>query len=289
MFSNFVTFKEVVKLSPNVFWKMKEVNYNDKLLDLIYLKEDVNTFGEVSDLIENKRLVTKFINVLSNCKQFDEKKWLENIFKFIEDIDISISGDKLLVYSSKYGFYDAVRYLVEKGVDPHFQYDLALRWAVDFNYLEIVKYLVERPDCKVCNKQCIHGSDIHVLDDCVLRWAAEFGYLDIVKYLVNAGANIHAGDDIALLVAVESNHFDIVKYLVERPDCKVCKKCCCHGANILADDNLAVIRAVECGNVNIFKYLVKHGGNPHARNNLALKWSIKNNYHEISNYIRRMT
>lgn len=41
MFENFVVFTEVVKLSSNIFWKMKEVNYHDKLLDLIYQEEDI--------------------------------------------------------------------------------------------------------------------------------------------------------------------------------------------------------------------------------------------------------
>lgn len=117
MFENFVTFTEVVKLSSNVFWRMKEVNYHDKLLKLIYDKEDVFTFEEVIELVENKQLIAKFANILDTCSLSTEGLWVENIFKVIDHIDISSSIDTLLIYSSKNGFTNFVKYLVERGAD----------------------------------------------------------------------------------------------------------------------------------------------------------------------------
>lgn len=76
MFENFVIFTEAIKLSSNVFWKMKEVNYHDKLLDLIYKKKDVIVLGKVINLAEDKCLITRFIGILGVC---DKKEWLENI------------------------------------------------------------------------------------------------------------------------------------------------------------------------------------------------------------------
>lgn len=126
MFSNFVIFTEVVKLSSNVFWKMREVNCHDKVLDLIYEKQDVVTFEEVIDLVNNKYLITKFIGILNFCETRTGEKWLKSIFEAIDHIDITAFDNTLLTYSSKNGF-------------------------VDF-----VKYLVRRPDCKVCRQRCCH-------------------------------------------------------------------------------------------------------------------------------------
>lgn len=130
MFENFVIFTEAVKLSPNVFWRTREVNYHNKLLDLIYREEDVLAFEQVTDLIENEQLINKFINVFTFCYQKDEKRWLENIFKVItkssiknnfpqssEDLsyfDFTSHNNPLLIYSCKYGFYDFVKFLVER-------------------------------------------------------------------------------------------------------------------------------------------------------------------------------
>jgi ankyrin repeat protein len=47
--------------------------------------------------------------------------------------------------------------------DIHAENDVALRWAAFYDYLDMVKYLVE------------HGADIHAVDDYALRYAAYNG------------------------------------------------------------------------------------------------------------------
>ena len=39
---------------------------------------------------------------------------------------------------------DAVKYLLEKGVNIHFDYDDVLRYSAENGHLDVVKYLVER-------------------------------------------------------------------------------------------------------------------------------------------------
>lgn len=63
MFDNFLIFTEVVKLSSNVFWRMREINYRDKLLEVIYKKKDLIAFLEVIELIENKNLIIEIIDL----------------------------------------------------------------------------------------------------------------------------------------------------------------------------------------------------------------------------------
>lgn len=64
MFDNFLIFTEVVKLSSNVFWRMREINYRDKLLEVIYKKKDLVTFLEVIELIEDKNLISEIIDLI---------------------------------------------------------------------------------------------------------------------------------------------------------------------------------------------------------------------------------
>lgn len=82
MFSNFVTFAEVSKLSPFTHHRMKEINYHDKLLKLIYEKKDVDTFKEVIELVENKHLIKKSPKNIA-LDYPNRKKWLEAIFSTI--------------------------------------------------------------------------------------------------------------------------------------------------------------------------------------------------------------
>lgn len=60
--------------------------------------------------------------------------------------------------------------------------------AAEEGYLEIVKFLVERPDCKLCEEKCVHGANIHANNNSALRRAAVFGHFEIVKYLIEKGA-----------------------------------------------------------------------------------------------------
>lgn len=296
MFENFVVFTEVIKLSSIMFWKMKEVNYHDELLDLIYDREDVITFEEVIDVVD-KYLITRFIYRID--PRSNPKKWIENILKAISYIDITAFNNKLLFDSSCHGFYDFVKLLIERpdckicdkqcihGANIHAQDDYALRlaavnnhlevvkyligkganihaknddilvWTSQYNHLEIIKYLVERSDCNVCNEKFIHGIDIKHRGGDALKWAARYNCLEVVKYLLEKGGDIHAWNGLPLIYAAANGHLEVVKFLIERPDCKVCKQQCIHGANIRARNNRALKRAAERGQLEIVKYLVE--------------------------------
>lgn len=105
MFENFVTFTEVVKLSKIIFYNLKDLNYSDKLLDLIYIRNDQPTFYQVMDLIQDSSIVNKFIYKLnyccSDCKILSDR-WFELLVEFIknrDDIDFSINDYLLLKYA----------------------------------------------------------------------------------------------------------------------------------------------------------------------------------------------
>lgn len=102
-------------------------------------------------------------------------------FKVIDYIDITVFGNKLLIHASKVGFIDfvkclvskgadissrdgfpptalrlaaenghlkVVKYFVKKGINIHIRNNFVFKRAALYGRLEIIKYLVERPDCK---------------------------------------------------------------------------------------------------------------------------------------------
>lgn len=140
----------------------------------------------------------------------------------------------LLVYSFE-GNFSAVRYLVEKGADIHYDNEHALRYSATKGHFALVQYLVE------------NGADINADNDCALRNSAYNGHLEVVKYLVENGANIHADNEFAFLHSIICGHLEVVKYLVEK------------GADIHAKNDNALKWSAEDGYTDIVLYLISKG------------------------------
>ena len=102
--------------------------------------------------------------------------------------------------------FEGLAILVEVLKETDFEIkdkEACLMWAAENDYLDVLKYLVER------------GADIHTQYDYALRWAAGKRHLDVVKYLVENGANIHANNNYALRAAEKYGHTEIFGYLQE--------------------------------------------------------------------------
>ncbi len=84
----------------------------------------------------------------------------------------------------------------------------ALAYAVKFNYMNVVEYLVE------------HGADVDLTvntGETPLQVALKNGSFDIAKYLVSKGADVNKPDLMSmspLAWAVKDNNMDKVKFLV---------------------------------------------------------------------------
>ncbi len=103
-----------------------------------------------------------------------------------------------LYLASREGYLEAVKYLVENGVDIHYNEDVTLKVAAMGGYLNIVKYLVEK------------GANVNAHNTEALIAAAEHGHYDVVKYLVDRGAIVN---DKALKGAVKYGHDEIIEFL----------------------------------------------------------------------------
>jgi hypothetical protein len=121
---------------------MKNINWNNKLLDSIYFRRDIDSLSKVISLVENKSLLTKFIQLLRNYFQ-SRRKLLDCLFQVIDHIDIRAFDDLLLISSCDFGNLNLVKYLIENGVDAHKWNDLPLRLAIKRDCQEIIEYLIK--------------------------------------------------------------------------------------------------------------------------------------------------
>lgn len=114
-----------------------------------------------------------------------------------------------LQYACQFGYPEIVKCLVEAGADITVSYNQPIRMSARNGHLEIVKYLVGL------------GADITVDNNYAIGWAALYGHYDTVKYLVSLGGDVN----IAMKEAIERNRLKIVKYLVSvGGDVEVCDK-----------------------------------------------------------------
>lgn len=163
----------------------------------------------------------------------DDRLLGKNIIKEIHDC-------RTLKEAIANGYLEKVKKL---RVDIYIR-DYSLSSAVEHNYLDIVKYLIEAPNGQ-------YAVDIHLRDDAALKTAIFRNHLAIVKYLISKGADIHSGGDHPLILAVKKNHLDILKHLVSL------------GADIHSQNEIALKIAAENGYLNMVKYLVSQGANIH--------------------------
>lgn len=230
MFSNFVTFTEVVKLSSNVFQKMKEVNYSSNILDFIFSKEDMISLEQVEDLVNSP--VDRFFALLE-VKEF---KWQKELALFLIKMifrgnynDLNSCNGILIVYFSFIGPLDLIKYFIEKGADINGRGGAALLCAVYNDCTEIAKFLIE-------SKIIIHPN--------VLFQAVSKNNLEIIKFLVENNEELKVEKELLITQAIDQNNLEIIKYFYNHE----------HHSNHLFD---FVIFSTEKGNLDIIKYFLE--------------------------------
>ncbi len=121
-------------------------------------------------------------------------------------------GGEALLCASQWGYFEAVKVLIECKVDINAIDDdlhTALHFASDYGHLNIVKALVAAGanlELREDNKRCT-----------ALHYSSMNGYLEIVEALLAAGANLGRGDvagNTALHHASRYGHLPVVETLI---------------------------------------------------------------------------
>jgi len=193
------------KIENKIVWYKITLNNNEKLISAIY----------DNDLNDIKDAITAGADLSYNDNE---------VFKVaIEQYEVTKN-------------INVIKYLVEQGIDIHFDNEWALITAIEINHsLDLVKYLIEQ------------GANI---TSEVLIAAINIENLQTVQYLVehdtNITTNITANKNDALFRAVLTNNEEIVEYLLK------------HGANT-EDNNNILYGACLRKQYSIIKLLIDHG------------------------------
>jgi len=172
------------------------------------------------------------------------------------------------MYAAKEGHINAMKYLVEHGVDFHLNQKAALEAAVTKGCLNMVKFLckeevgdkydysylfriaISRGHLEIL-KYFVHERLVNILHEdrkiSLVTLASGCNQLETVKFLIQEGADLHKGDESALITAAEAGYFALVQYLLHE------------GANIHAQEEGALRCALEKGHFLLVLYLVRQG------------------------------
>ncbi len=113
--------------------------------------------------------------------------------------DIHTDDNNALIYASKTGNLDLVKYLFALGMKNNI--NDALSSASERGHLPVVKYLLD------------NGADINYYQGLALSSAVTHGHLPVVKYLLDNGADTKHITDISLDRAKRRGHTDVINYL----------------------------------------------------------------------------
>jgi hypothetical protein len=143
-----------------------------------------------------------FFNLI-NEDDFSGIKYLSHIFIKCGIIN-NISC--YLVYASKIGKFDTVKYFISIGINTEMDICYSVQNACENGHFNIVQHLIN-------NFPLLFPFIITMNVNFCIRSACRNGHLAIVKYLIHLGANFRAVKDYPIRYARKNGHLRVVKYL----------------------------------------------------------------------------
>jgi len=195
-----------------------EFKFNFKIPDNDILQfKNMENFNIIKNDIENKKeiIVDNQINInyINACENGDYDTVVKLCTTYNYLINYKTKKNKSgLIYASKYGHFDIVKYLVENGADLNIQdinENTALMYGV-YNSRKVAEYLITQ------------GSNLDIVNNrkCnCLHISSSIGNLVITDILYNQGMNLEDIDingNTPIFVALLNKQYNIVKYLLKK-------------------------------------------------------------------------
>ncbi|MGL4803194.1 MAG: ankyrin repeat domain-containing protein [Cetobacterium sp.] len=247
----------ITRAKSNIIFMEEEVENNPLLKEF----QEILTATQVSDSIK-----------VSSSEEWKKRaKELEKFGKIKEaeysrKKSLQINTEKSKIYNTKNynDFQEAlitnnhhkIKKILQNGFNPNYIFKnlnslIALRYASQFGYIEIVKLLLE------------YGASTEIRSSdggTSLLVASECGNLEIVKILLKNGANVNTFTNTKLtplIIASQNGHIEIVKLLLK------------YKANLEDKDNeedTALLSASTTGKLEIVEYLINYGASINVQN-----------------------
>ena len=207
-------FKSLIKL---------DLEYNLEVCDKWNVKnvliKKFTSESKIKELIENSILESiavnskyvKFISNNTNIKLLNNDELIEKlvscgcnymVMKIMLNNNESVDNiNKQFLESSKFGYLDVIKLLIDLGADVRVHSNCAIILASRGGYLSVVKLLI---DC---------GANVRAQSNRAIILASLFGHLSVIKLLIENGANIRVLDNRALFYAKKNKHLDVIKFI----------------------------------------------------------------------------
>lgn len=128
MFSNFVTFTEVVKLSPIIHYNLEQLNFNKDILSSILQKNDLINATSVFKLIEKKdfKKLIQFVELINLHNPNISRKWIKLITTTTTSDELKLYNI-ISYYEERLEVFEATSYLFNFFVQYRINVDMKMQ------------------------------------------------------------------------------------------------------------------------------------------------------------------
>ena len=250
---------------------MAEMAKSNNILGIRYFQKlgvDINSQYVLDHLFMNAKLridatlylldqgVNKY-DILRRASSYGNLDIIHRIFELGIDVSDKRVRDAFLL-AIRYKHADIVEFMINQGVDIHFDGEYPLMQAIDTESVDMIKLLIK------------HGADVNYKGEPLIR-AIKNRSLDIVKLLIDLGALYNIDDHNPLVFAAEFGRDVIVEYFLTWL-----------GMNKYLEE--ALKQAAIYGHYEIVKMLVENGA---AITDEIISGAQKSGYDKIVKYLRK--
>lgn len=129
-----------LKKTDILTFKLISKNLNNKIGSLFWKKKLTYEYNVELDIdIPDKYKQVK--NYICNKKEIYN---YEKYYKYIDIIVTNYDINYLIIYGSKLGDINLVKYAIAKGGNVHTDNDASIQWASEYGYVKIVRVLINK-------------------------------------------------------------------------------------------------------------------------------------------------
>lgn len=148
MFSNFVIFNEVVKLSKVITYRLERINFSKHVLDIVFRDTTASTAKQIHSLIQDRKTMQTFYKILAyHCRCYGDAELVDYASKL--DCNLRSFKISLFIGACTHGRLDIIKscyndvFCKKNERWKLLKKEKGFEEAVKNNHIEVIKYLVK--------------------------------------------------------------------------------------------------------------------------------------------------